>query len=585
MPDRTLRVFLILIFAGLSYIQTATAQGIKSSDSLNSLLQTINEPNKKVDIILEYLEKPENQFMENAVDFANRAYQIAQQADYIAGKIRSMLILGNYYFRNSEYKNAMEYAQKSKTLAEDLNLDLELANSLNLIGIIYTELGDNDRSSQYFFKSLEMFENLKDMEGISRSLGNIGLNFYGQQEYKKALEYYNRSLDIAKSIDNQNVIKKQYNNIAIVFVDQQKYDSANIFLKKALAISIQLGDKLGQAINMLNIGYDQMNQGKYDEAITSFQQALELATELNNRSHISECYLNFAFCYYSTNRIDESIDYFKKALLEGQTQGYYTITHTASKMLNQIYAGKKDILNAYKYSLLENVAEDSLVAFRKHRLISKLEFQYVYEKMEFERQLAQQAKSNIMVLIIFSLISGLVILMFIFSRLRLKSKLIVVEKEKIQLEKDKIKSELIIKDKELTVNLISLIKKNEMLSEISDKLVQLENHTNGKETKDAIAKISQKLRHGTHDKMLNEFTQRFQEVHAGFYEKLLVSYPELTLNELKLCAFLRLNMSTKDIAELTGQQPLTINKARYRLRQKLTLSGSDANLVLFLSQI
>jgi DNA-binding CsgD family transcriptional regulator len=76
-----------------------------------------------------------------------------------------------------------------------------------------------------------------------------------------------------------------------------------------------------------------------------------------------------------------------------------------------------------------------------------------------------------------------------------------------------------------------------------------------------------------------------EEVHAGFYEKLLKAYPDLSQNELKLCAFLRLNMSTKDIAELTGQQLPSIDKARYRLRKKLGLASSETNLVTFLSQV
>jgi hypothetical protein len=115
--------------------------------------------------------------------------------------------------------------------------------------------------------------------------------------------------------------------------------------------------------------------------------------------------------------------------------------------------------------------------------------------------------------------------------------------------------------------------------------MQLERNAKGIEAKKAITLISQELRISTDDKMLNEFSRRFQEVHAGFYEKLLKDYRDLTQNELKLCAFLRLNMSTKDIAELTGQQLSAIEKARFRLRKKLALSGSDSNLVTFLSQI
>ena len=560
-------------------------QGQISTDSLDTALRALKDPDKKVDLILGFLEKPENQYLVNAVGLANRAFVIAQQNNYAIGKIQAMIKLGNCYFRTSDYKKAMELAQKAKEISEDLGYEKELANSLILIGIIYSELGDFDNSSQCFFKGLNLFEKLGDKEGIARSLGNIGLDFYDQQYYVKALEYYNNSLVIAKAIDNQALIKKQYNNIAAAYSDLQKYDTAITCFRKALAISIKLGDKLGQGTNIMNIGYIQMNEGNYPDALQSFQKSLDFATEMNHRMHIAECYLNFGFCNFMAGKKDESAAYFKKALKEGQENNYFKIISSASKMLNQIYTEKKDTIAAYKYVTLEKLSGDSLFAFQKQRLSSKLELQYLYEKKELKRQLAQQAKNTVMLIVIFSLVAGLIILGLVFSRHRLKSKFVVLEKEKISLEKKKIETELDIKNRELTVNLISLIRKNEMLADISKKLMQLETNAKGDETTQAIHKISQDLRNSTDDKMLNEFSLRFQEVHAGFYEKLLQAYPDLSQNELKLCAFLRLNMSTKDIAELTGQQLASIDKARYRLRKKLALPGADTNLVTFLSQV
>ncbi len=574
------RFLLFFLFIRILCSLSVTANEFIHTDSLDSVLRATNNPKDKVDAILKFLEKQENQYMEDtlAIELATRAYVVAQQTNYTWGKVNAMIKLGNCYFRVSDYKKAMEFAQKAKELAEDLNYNKELARSLSLIGTVFNELGDYDNSAQYFFKGLKLFEKLEDKEGISSSLGDIGMDYYNQQDYKKALEYFTNSLSIAKKINSLSLIKRQYNNIAVVYGDLQKYDTAIVFLRKALEISIKLGDKLGQGTNIMNIGYSQMNTGSYNDALVSFQQSLDLFTKLNNRIHMAECYVNFGFCYYTANSVDESIPYFKKALLEGQNQGYYRIIAPAAKMLNQIYTAKKDTLNAYKFVMLENLAGDSLFAFQKQKILSKLELQYVYEKKEFKRRLDQQAQNTIMYIIILSLLSGLVILGLILSKHRLRSKFVLLEKEKIE-------SELNIKDRELTVNLISLIKKNEMLSDMSNKLIQLELSAKGNETKDALTKISQELRNSTDNKMLNEFTLRFQEVHAGFYEKLLKAYPDLTQNELKLCAFLRLNMSTKDISELTGQQLASIDHARYRLRKKLNISNSEINLVTFLSQV
>jgi tetratricopeptide (TPR) repeat protein len=558
--------------------QKVSAQDITKSINIDSMLRTIPETSQKVDFITDYLEPPENQYLENAENLANRAFEIAKQTNYVPGMINSMVILGNCYYRTSDYKKAMDMAQKAMEMSEDMNYDKGLAKSLSLIGAIYNALGDYDNSSSYFFKSLKLFEKLKDKIGISHAMGDVGKGFYNQQDHKKALEYFDKSLSIAEEINSLPEIKRQYNNIAVVYGDQQKYDTAIVFLNKAMEINIKLGDKLGQGLNNMNIGYDQMNLGKYQDALISFQKALDLFIELNNRLHIAECTINFGFCYYSSNETDKSIAYFKKALLEGQQNNYYRIINSAAEILSKIYTEKRDTINAYRFVIMQKSAQDSLYDYKKQKLLSKFELQYIYEKKEFQRKLDQQRKNNLMMVIIFSLVSGIIILGLLLSRFRLKSKFVILEKEKVE-------SELNSKNRELTVNLISLIKKNEMLSGISNKLVQLQRNAKSSEAKEIASSISHELRSNTDDKMLNEFSTRFQEVHAGFYETLLQQFPDLTQNELKLCAFLRLNMSSKDISELTGQYPPSIDQARYRLRKKLGISNSETNLVTFLSQI
>jgi tetratricopeptide (TPR) repeat protein len=544
---------------------------------VDSVLRTINPPNEKVDFILKFLDEPENIYLDNAEDLAKRAFEISQNKNYAFGKVNSMILLAKYYFRKSNYKMAMDYSQKAREMSEDFNFYKELAKSLSLIGAIYTDFSDFDNSSRYFFKSLKIFERLNDKKGISNSFGNIGMNFFNQGDYKKALEYYNQALLFAKQSDNQTAIKKELNNIAALYSNIGKYDTAIILFKEALEININLGDRLGQGTNIMNIGYIQMNRGNNQDALLNFQQALDLATELQNVRHISECNVNFGYCYYTINKIEESIEHFKKALIDGQKIRNYRIISPVANMLNKIYTEKKDTIQAYKYLMIEKIANDSLYYSQNQKQLSKLELKYLFEKQESERQQEQRAKNVLIFIIIFSLILGLIILGLLLSRHRLKSKLVLTEKEKIE-------SELINKDRELTVNLISLIKKNEMLTEISHKLVLMGQNTKGTEAKEIITQLSKQLINLTNDKMLNEFSIRFQEVHAGFYEKLLKDYPDLTQNELKLCAFLRLNMSTKEIAELTGQELNSIAKARQRLRKKLKISGSDTNLVILLSQ-
>ena len=574
-------IIIILIVSKLS------AQQLIQEDSLDSVLSLTKNPDKKVDLILEFLDEPENQYLDYkiAINIATRALNIAQKEKYHRGEVNAMIRLGNYCLKNGEYKKTMEFAQNAKDMAEDMDFSIELAQALSLIGNTYSELGEYENSSKYLFNSLKLSETLNEEEVIARVLGDIGLDFYGQQYYKKALEYFNQSLIRADKLKDQHLIKKQYNNIAAVYAIFNKYDTAIIIYKKALLINLKLGDELAQGINIMNLGYVKMNNGKFNDALMYFKRSLPLLIKYNNQEHMAECNINIAYCLYNLNSIDSSIYFFKNAISIGLTKKYYTVISDASKTLSQIYTDRQDFQKAIYYLNIGYNSLDSLNYLQKNDYITKHEIQYIYDKREFERNIAQKEHDKVMLIIIFSLISGLIIIFLLFSRFRVKSRLLVIEKKKINLEKDKAESELIMKNKELTINLLSLIKKNELLSDLSAKLAQLESNSTIKDIRNNIARISRELRINTDDKMINEFTLRFQEVHAGFYEKLLSTYPDLTPNDLKLCAFLRLNMSTKDIAELTGQQIAAINKGRYRLRKKLNLSGTEDNLVSFLSQI
>ncbi|HAM97891.1 MAG TPA: hypothetical protein DCQ26_04710 [Marinilabiliales bacterium] len=555
----------------------ASIQDTITTDSLTIALSKMESPKDKVDLILDFISREENQFSENNNELAIRALDISTYIDYPKGRINAMIFLGKYYYRVSDYIKSMEYAQKSKEIAEDLDFKLELAKSYSLLGILYSEFGDYDNSSQCFFKSLKIYEKLKDKEGIAQSLGDIGIAFTDQQEYNKALDYYKKALDIANEINSPILVKRQYNNMAVAYAYMQNYDTAVYFLRKSMAISIKLGDILGQGTNLMNIGYDQLNSGKTEEALENLQKAYTFFIKLDNHTRLAECLLNIGYCYYIQNDTEKCIINLKNALSEGQIIGQYKVINAASKTLNQLYLNKKDTVNAFKYLIIVNASNDSIYSMQKQKVLTKLDLQYNYDKKEFQRKLAQQNKNTVMFIIIFSLVFGIIILGLVFSKHKLKSNFLKLEKEKIE-------SELSLKNKELTINLIALIKKNELLSSISNKLIELEKKTKGSEAKDIVNQISHEFRGSTDDKMLEEFSIRFQEVHVGFYENLLSSYPDLTKNELNICAYLRLNMSTKEISELTGQQISSIDQARYRLRKKLNISNSETNLVSFLSK-
>ena len=82
-----------------------------------------------------------------------------------------------------------------------------------------------------------------------------------------------------------------------------------------------------------------------------------------------------------------------------------------------------------------------------------------------------------------------------------------------------------------------------------------------------------------------EFETYFTKVHPDFYKKLSQQFPDLTPNEKKLCAFLKLNLSTKEISAITYQSVNSIMVSRTRLRKKLNIQGEETNLTNFLMEL
>jgi DNA-binding CsgD family transcriptional regulator len=132
---------------------------------------------------------------------------------------------------------------------------------------------------------------------------------------------------------------------------------------------------------------------------------------------------------------------------------------------------------------------------------------------------------------------------------------------------------------------MTLIRKNEILSGMGDKLMNIQNDAVREETKFAIKKIARELQQTTDSEIWNEFETRFKQVHNDFYNSLNRNFPSLTPAEKRLCAFLKINMTTKEISELTGQRIDTLEIARWRLRKKLKITNTKTNLVTYLSEI
>jgi len=236
----------------------------------------------------------------------------------------------------------------------------------------------------------------------------------------------------------------------------------------------------------------------------------------------------------------------------------------------------------------------------------RLEMQYQYDKqireneLQQELLLAKKERKSLIYMIISGILLFSVTILVLLSRnqrmrikqallrkdrLELERKTLHLEKENLLIEKQKLEMELDFRNKELSTHVIYLLKKNEFISSIIEKLLHLRRSSGNDMTKEAwIQDILREMQSNVDSTVWNEFEVRFQQVHNDFYQRLAEKYPDLTPNEIKICAFLKLNMTSKDISAITFQSVKSIEVARHRLRKKLGIER-DENLVTLLQQL
>ena len=167
----------------------------------------------------------------------------------------------------------------------------------------------------------------------------------------------------------------------------------------------------------------------------------------------------------------------------------------------------------------------------------------------------------------------------------LKKEAEATEKQIIKLQTEKLQAELASKNRELANSAMSLVYKNELLQKLSEEMTKLKDENGKKLSEDQLRKIQKVIDEGMNDERdWNLFESSFNEAHESFFKKLKSNHPDLVPNDLKLCAYLHMNMSSKEMASLLNISLRGVEIRRYRLRKKLEVPH-DKNLTEFLLEL
>jgi tetratricopeptide (TPR) repeat protein/DNA-binding CsgD family transcriptional regulator len=493
--------------------------------------------------------------------------------------------IGYCYLMLNHYEKALGFFEKGLDLAIKIKYDEQAASMYSNIGTIYVEWGDYGKAITCFQKAMDIDKQDSRSDQISIDLNNIGKIYELTGKFEHAIPYYQEALEIEKKAGNKQRIAIRLNNLGTLYKAWKKYTEALNYFQQALEIERSLGDNEKVGKRLAYIGATYLAMGQYDKCYTYLTQAMAILSKTELTDELARLQNSFGKYYMAMRNYQLAEEHLILSQKHAITNNLKPLQISNLKTLSEVYEKTGQLgkaLSAYKQF---EVIKDSVFSKESDTKLAEFQARFDNEKMQIENNVLRidaLFKKKVYLLSGILTASLVIILLAIIFILRLRSENSRQSKKIAEQKAERLMEEVEFKNNELTYNSMSIIKNNELITEIIEGFEQA--MKNGYAV-DGFDTILQNIRNLERDKSWKEFEVRFTQVHKDFYEKLNLKYPDLTPNEIKLCAFLRLNMTTKDISAITRQSVHSINVARTRLRKKLNLANCEENLINFLMNL
>jgi tetratricopeptide (TPR) repeat protein len=507
--------------------------------TLHKFRQLVGEKDE-MEIAYIYLQLASNFYFKGNIDSLN--YWQGQ-----AEKFRSpnSPLYGNYLMVDG-LKNAYigKYSMAIKSLWQAISFfeksgnKKELALAYNNLATNYGSIGDRENQKLNLLKSIDINRALGNTYHLIMNYNNLGSNYKQTNQIEKALTYYDLAYQELKKADYPFLLAQNLTNRANILEKQGNFRDAEKLFVECERVCEENNIQYGVMLTNLNLGNLFRLQKKYVDASVRLNKGLALTKSLKSVR-------------------EEALVY---------------------ERLSWLSRDMADFKAAYIFQTQFHLLNDSLVNESVKKEAFELKEKYESEKKEKEIVTLSKKQLNYQYFISL-LIVCVLLLLVIIQWWRHKHKLVLLEKQKQELNRKYLKDVIENKEKELTSQVTLLAQMQQQVDELILKTSKILSDNSTEQVK--LKKIESLLKTDPIHTLKNDFDVRLTSNNEDFFSLLLHKYPDLSPAELKLCAYLRLNPSTKDLALITNRSMRTIESTRTNIRKKMNLTSQE-NLVTHL---
>ena len=464
--------------------------------------------------------------------------------------------IGLTYSTFNNHESAIIYQEKYAYHAQKLGMKKEYANSLFAIAGIHDRLGRHDEASKLYRKAIVVIDPMEiEPEFSFWWYYNLGYHFLTVKNYGKGVEYLRMALDLEKEREISYVSVYAYVGLGDLY-QKIKKDSSIYYYEKAITINAEIApDQKIQAYKGLG---DVFREKVPSKAAFYYTKALDVSDKFEINRHRLELCDNLSSIYIKIGNKDEALKYLS----------------LSNNYLKDLESEQRRI--------------DLIINMAKEENLNKQNIDRLQSEQAFKEANIKSLRRNLIIV-------GTLILLLTFLAIKLfnsnnekKNQNIILQEKNIQIQRqsEELSSahkKILNQNKELEQKLIEKMLKvaneNKMLSTLLTKINIL---SVAEESKNELSRY---IKNYLNEDIWEEVDLQFAEKNQAFFYKLSSISLNLTENDYRLAAFIKMNISTKEIARLMHLAPSSVKVARSRLRKKLKINDINVKLVSYLNSL
>ncbi len=522
------------------------------------------------------------QSSEKVSKFSEQMMELAKDNSYKPWIAESLNNIGHVFQDKdgeSNLKKSIKKFEKAIVLYTELNNLRGLSNSYNNMAISYKKLGHFPKALNYSLKSLEVLKSIKDTSSnfyvqLGVSYSTLANRYADLSLYHKAIKIHDSALFHFKNTNYSVGIYSTYINQSDIYKKQKIYDKALMLSLEAYEGFNNSKIKRGQVLSLISLAelYTVIHQ--IQQATQYSKKGLEYTKGEDFLKDRIYFYRLIAENFIKLKRLDSASFYLKPAIKLADSLGILDVRINTLELKAQIIEKQGDTISALSYyreaSLLRDSLEQRQNIQKANTIVLKEEEERNHEKIENLEKVVN--KKNNWLYSIIAILLLLIVLGYVLLR-KYKRGWITFKKKQHQLE-DTVQTQKEEKDylqRKLVSNTASLAIKDKLLEKTTILLETIKTSTQLNDLSKDVHVTQTHIKDNLElNKVWEEFFLHFEQVHPDFIERLKDNY-DLTANDLKICAFIKMNLTQKEIARIFNVNHNSIHVSLFRLRKKFKL--------------